>query len=62
MWCIIGQALQNERQNGAEERQRSAVNTAFNAMHGVAPTIGQKLNVAIAKQSEKTLDETCHIL
>jgi hypothetical protein len=54
--------LQNETQNGAAGRQCSAVNTAFDGRHGVAPAGVQKLNVAIAKQSEITLDGIRHIL
>jgi hypothetical protein len=44
--------LQLKRQNGAEGRQLSAMNTTFDGTHGVAPASVQKLNVAIAKRCE----------
>jgi hypothetical protein len=62
MCCIIAQVLQLIRCNGAEGRQRSAMNTVIELIHGVVPESVQKLNMAIAKQCKKTLDEMCGIL
>jgi hypothetical protein len=44
--------LQNERQNGAKARRRSARNTVFEGTNGVAPASPQKLNAPFAKQCE----------